>query len=67
MLVRGPMKIHGVEASALEAGGTKEVWTIPEPQTCEFKKDDLKKFKEDDFHYFNSIFVHFFLILMSLK
>lgn len=31
------MKIHGVEASALEAGGTQEVWTIPEPQTwCEF-------------------------------
>lgn len=52
--------MHGVEASALEAGGTQEVWTVPEPETsCDFCFDD-------DFHVFNYSFGKPFLILMAL-
>ncbi len=38
------MKMHGVEAPAMEAGGTQEVWTVPGPwaswEFCFGKEDD---------------------------
>lgn len=51
--------MHGVEASAMEAGGTQEVWTIPGPGA-------LREFcfgKESD-----SIFpIYFWKILFSFE
>lgn len=41
------MKIHGVQASSMEAGGTREVWTVPGPAA-------LWEFcfgREEEFHF----------------
>lgn len=53
--------MHDVEASAMEAGGTQEVWTVPGPGALwEFCFD-----KGGDFHFFRSIFGKSFLVVMD--
>lgn len=54
--------MHGVDASAMEAGGTQEVWTVPEPGAFwEFCFG-----KEDGFHFFHYIFGKFFPVFDGL-